>query len=366
MPPLLLSCFHPFFLFSIEGAELFSILLFSSILISPSQANPSELTFALQRYHALAGRKLLIVASGSQAYELAKKCKKIDPFLNFFIQPIPEYADTKREIKKSRTTYGAKCALHLSIKKRQWSLSPHGTCHDPTRTLSIKENGDSWTLIDNKKREVRAIDYAVLTKDDDLRRVLKTEERKTYNLGQRILLGSSIVAGAAVIPLIFGKSDEIAQLEDRRWSATFLLASGAILFEASKMPPRMKQGKNISNYRPKSMVEEQLKLAWPPPEEEQENPSESEGDSVPNIESSNEIETALNDKENKKEEEEESNPSASENIPEVAPTTTDKQQPESNPASSSVPNEATPPVPSEEDSKSPSSEAETNPSEEQP
>ena len=145
-------------------------------------------------------------------------------------------------------------------------MSPHGNCHDPTRTLSVKEDGDSWTLIDNKKKEVRAIDYAVLTKDEDLLRVLKTEERKTYSLGRRIALGSSILAGAAVIPLVFGKSEEIAQLEDRRWSAVFLLASGGMLYEASKMPPKLKQGKNISNYRPKSMVIERLQATWPPEE----------------------------------------------------------------------------------------------------
>jgi hypothetical protein len=354
MYPSLLSCFHPFFLFSIEGAELFSILLFISVLISPSFANPSELTFALQRYHALAGRKLLVVASGSQAYELAKKCNKIDPFLNFFIQPIPEYADTKREIKKSRTTYGAKCALHLSIKKRQWSLTPHGTCHDPTRTLSIKENGERWTLIDNKKREVRAIDYAVLTKDDDLLRVLKTEERKTYNLGQRILFSSSIVAGAAIIPLIFGKSDEIAQLEDRRWSAAFLLASGAILFEAAKIPPRMKQGKNISNYRPKSMVVEQLRLTWPQPEEES-KAAEPEGNTEDKPNSP--IDTGIPaEKENKSEE-------ASIQTTTEVPTTSDHQS--SNDPSTSTPPEEAPPIEIKE-SKSPDTDSKSNTSEEQP
>ena len=246
-------------------------LLFLFSFVSSSWANPSELTFALQRYNALAGRKLLIVASGPQAFELAQKCSKIDPFLTFFVHPAPEYADIKREIKKARTTYGAKCALHLSIKNRQWSLSPHGACHDPTRTLSLKENGDSWTLIDNKNREVRAIDYAVLTKDEDLLRVLKTEERITYDLGKRISFGSALIAGAAVIPLIFGKSEEIAQLEDRRWSAVFLLASSGMLYEAAKIPPKLKQGKNISNYRPKSMVLERLNATWPPPEPAEES-----------------------------------------------------------------------------------------------
>ena len=241
-------------------------LFFLLSLISSSWANPSELTFALQRYNALAGRKVLVVASGPQAFELAQKCSKIDPFLKFFIHPAPEYADIKREIKKARTTYGAKCALHLSIKNRQWSLSPHGTCHDPTRTLSLKEEGDSWTLVDNKNREVRAIDYAVLTKDEDLLRVLKTEEKKTYNLGKNIAFGSALLAGTAVIPLVFGKSEEIAQLEDRRWSAVFLLASSGMLYEAAKIPPKLKQGKNISNYRPKSMVLERINATWPPPE----------------------------------------------------------------------------------------------------
>ena len=181
-------------------------LLFLFSFVSSSWANPSELTFALQRYNALAGRKLLVVASGPQAFELAQKCSKIDPFLSFFVHPAPEYADIKREIKKARTTYGAKCALHLSIKNRQWSLSPHGACHDPTRTLSLKEDGNAWTLVDNKNREVRAIDYAVLTKDEDLLRVLKTEEKRTYDLGKRISFGSALIAGAAVLPLIFGKS----------------------------------------------------------------------------------------------------------------------------------------------------------------
>ena len=244
---------------------MFSLLFLFSFL-SSSWANPSELTFALQRYNALAGRKILVVASGPQAFELAQKCSKIDPFLNFFVHPAPEYADIKREIKKARTTYGAKCALHLSIKNRQWSLSPHGACHDPTRTLSIKEDGETWTLIDNKNREVRAIDYAVLTKDEDLLRVLKTEEKKTYDLGKRITFGSALIAGSAVIPLIFGKSEEIAQLEDRRWSAVFLLASSGMMYEAAKIPPKLKQGKNISNYRPKSMVVERINTTWPPPE----------------------------------------------------------------------------------------------------
>ena len=241
-------------------------LFFLLSLVSSSWANPSELTFALQRYNALAGRKLLLVASGPQAFELAQKCSKIDPFLKFFIHPAPEYADIKREIKKARTTYGAKCALHLSIKNRQWSLSPHGACHDPTRTLSLKEDGDAWTLVDNKNREVRAIDYAVLTKDEDLLRVLKTEEKRTYDLGKKIAFGSALLAGSAVVPLIFGKSEEIAQLEDRRWSAVFLLASSGMLYEAAKIPPKLKQGKNISNYRPKSMVAERINATWPPPE----------------------------------------------------------------------------------------------------
>ena len=252
---------------------MFSIVLFLLSALYSAKANPGELTFAIQRYHALAGRTMLVVASGPQAYELAKKCKKIDPFLDFYVHPIAEYADIEREIKKARTTYGAQCALYLSIQNRKWSLTPHGTCHDPSRTLSIQEKGEKWTLIDNKKREVRAIDYAVLTQDDDLLQVLKTEEKKTYDLGQHILLGSSIVAGGAIIPLLFGKSEEVAQLEDRRWSAVFLLASSAILYEASKIPPRMKQGKNISNYRPKSMVVERLESIWPttPPSEETES-----------------------------------------------------------------------------------------------
>jgi hypothetical protein len=359
MLPSLPSYFHLFFLFSIEGAELFSILFFLFVLISPSLANPSELTFALQRYHALAGRKLLIVASGPQAYELAKKCKKIDPFLTFFIQPIPEYADTKREIKKSRTTYGAKCALHLSIKKRQWSLTPHGTCHDPTRTLSIKENGESWTLIDNKKREVRAIDYAVLTKDEDLLRVLKTEEKKTYNLGQRILLGSSIVAGAAIVPLIFGKSDELAQLEDRRWSAAFLLASGGILYEASKMPPRMKQGKNISNYRPKSMVLERLNETWPPPEEEmkdQENPEDERSPKINSTESPANIEETSQRPDSLE-------PGSTKPAPEESSTETTTTNGKE---STLTPSSATPSTVPEKKEESTSSESEVNPSEEQP
>ena len=262
-------------------------LFFLFSLVSSSWANPSELTFALQRYNALAGRKLLVVASGPQAFELAQKCSKIDPFLKFFVHPAPEYADIKREIKKARTTYGAKCALHLSIKNRQWSLSPHGACHDPTRTLSLKEDGTQWTLIDNKNREVRAIDYAVLTKDEDLLRVLMNEEKKTYDRGKKISFGSALLAGSAVIPLVFGKSEELAQLEDRRWSAVFLLASSGMLYEAAKIPPKLKQGKNISNYRPKSMVLERINATWPPPEPET-PPEEAKGPEAPDTEPSEE------------------------------------------------------------------------------
>lgn len=245
-----------------------------SLLTSLSWANPGELTFALQRYNALAGRKLLVVASGPQAVDLANKCKKIDPFLNYYIHPVSSYVNINREIKKAQTTYGAKCALHLSIQNRQWRLNPHGICHDPTRTLSIKESGQKWTLIDNKKREVRAIDYAVLTKDEDLLKVLKTEERKSYEESQRLVLGASVIAGSAIIPLLFGPSEETAQLEDRRWSAIFLAASGGLLYQASKIPPLKKKGKNISNYRPKIMVLDRLNEVWPPPEEAKEEPPE--------------------------------------------------------------------------------------------
>jgi len=248
--------------------------LFLSLFTSVSRANPGELTFALQRYNALAGRKLLVVASGPQAVDLATKCKKIDPFLDYFVHPVSTYVNLSREIKKAQTTYGAKCALHLSIQNRQWRLNPHGTCHDPTRSLSIKEDKDRWTLIDNKKREVRAIDYAVLTKDEDLLKVLKTEERKSYEQSQQLVLGASIVAGAAIIPLLFGPAEETAQLEDRRWSAVFLIASGGLLYQASQIPPMKKKGKNISNYRPKSMVVERLETIWPTPKEEKEENQE--------------------------------------------------------------------------------------------
>ena len=212
----------------------------------------------------------MVVASGPQAVDLANKCKKIDPFLDYYIHPISSYVNINREIKKAQTTFGAKCALHLSIRDRKWRLNPHGICHDPTRTLSIKEDGKKWTLIDNKKREVRAIDYAVLTKDEDLLSVLKTEERKSYEQSQQLLLGASLIAGSAIIPLIFGPAEETAQLEDRRWSAVFLAASGGLLYQASKIPPMKKKGKNISNYRPKIMVIERLNEVWPPPEEEKE------------------------------------------------------------------------------------------------
>ena len=242
---------------------MFSIVLFLLSTLYSAHANPGELTFAIQRYHALAGKTIVVVASGPQAYELAKRCKKIDPFLDFHIHPITEYADADREIKKARTTYGAPCSLHLSIKNRKWSLTPHGTCHDSSRTLSIQEKGNKWTLIDNKKREVSAIDYAVLTQDDDLLHVLKIEEKKRYDMGKNILIGSAIAAGTALIPLIFGKSEEVAQLEDRRWSSVFLLASSAMLYKASKIPSLMKKGKNISNYRPKAMVAERLERIWP-------------------------------------------------------------------------------------------------------
>ena len=171
-------------------------LLFSMI----ASANPGELTFALQRYNALAGRKLLVVASGSQALDLANKCKKIDPMLDYFVQGINKHSDLKREIKKAQTTYGAKCALHLSIERKQWKLRPYGVCYDPNRKLSLKEEGEDWFVVDNKDRIVRAIDFAVLTKDQDLLRVLKAEESQSYNLGQRLLVGSAVVdsAGGAV------------------------------------------------------------------------------------------------------------------------------------------------------------------------
>ena len=264
---------HPVFFSFTEGDKLLSFLTLS-FFTGLSWANPGELTFALQRYNALAGRKLLIVASGPQAVDLANKCKKIDPFLNYYIHPVSSYVNINREIKKAQTTYGAKCALHLSIRNRQWRLNPHGICHDPTRTLSIKEQGKKWTLIDNKKREVRAIDYAVLTKDEDLLKVLKTEERKSYEESQRLVLGASLIAGSAIIPLLFGPSEETAQLEDRRWSAIFLAASGGLLYQASKIPPMKKKGKNISNYRPKIMVSERLLEVWPPPEKPKEESKE--------------------------------------------------------------------------------------------
>ena len=231
-----------------------------------ASANPGELTFALQRYNALAGRKLLVVASGSQALDLANKCKKIDPMLDYYVQGINKYSDLKREIKKAQTTYGAKCALHLSIEKKQWKLRPYGVCYDPNRKLFFKEEGNTWSVIDNKDRTVRAIDFAVLTKDEDLLRVLKNEESQSYNLGQSLFIGSAVVAGTSIIPLLFGKNEELAQLEDRRWTAVFLLGSGYMLYEASKQPPLLKKRKTLSNYRPKSMVIERIDATWPPPE----------------------------------------------------------------------------------------------------
>ena len=236
--------------------------------------NPGELTFALQRYGALAGRKLLVVASGPQALDLANKCKKIDPLLNYYIHPVGLYSDIRREIKKAQTTFAAKCALHLSIENRVWKLRPYGKCFDPNRSLSLKEENGDWWVVDNKNRTVRAIDYAVLTKDQDLLQVLKTEERKSYDLGQRLLIGGAVVASSALIPMFIGKNEELAQLEDRRWTAAFLVGSGYILYEASKKPPLMKRDKTLSDYRPKSMIVDKLNETWPPPPEEK--PTEQE------------------------------------------------------------------------------------------
>ena len=143
-----------------------------------SWSNPSELTFALQRYSAIAGRRLLVVTSGTKALELANKCKKIDPALSFYIQPIPVFGDIKREIKKARTSYGAKCALHLKIEQRSWRLQPYGICYDPHRKLFVVEEDDDWDIRDNKERRARAIDYAVLTQDNILMEILKNEEKQ--------------------------------------------------------------------------------------------------------------------------------------------------------------------------------------------
>ena len=242
--------------------------MFSFLFVMTALGNPGELTFALQRYGALAGRKLLVVASGPQALDLANKCKKIDPLLNYYIHPVGQYSDIRREIKKAQTTFAAKCALHLSIENRTWKLRPYGKCFDPDRSLSLKEDDNSWRVIDNRDRPVRAIDYAVLTKDQDLLKVLKNEERKSYDLSQRLFIGGAVVASSALIPMIFGKNEEIAQLEDRRWTALFLLGSGYMLYEASKKPPLMKRDKTLSNYRPKSMIVDKLNETWPPPPKE--------------------------------------------------------------------------------------------------
>ena len=238
------------------------------MLSTLSWSNPSELTFAIQRYSAIAGRKILVVTSGTKALELANKCKKIDPALDFFIQPIPVFGDTKREIKKARTSYGAKCALHLKIEKQSWRLQPYGICYDPNRKLSVVEEGDTWNIIDNKKRPARAIDYAVLTQDNILMEILKNEEKQSFQMSRRLQIGAGAIAASAAVPLLMMSDSDIAKNEDRIWTALFLLGSAGIVYQSSKVPAQIKSTKNISNYFPKSMVKAKIEETWPTPKEE--------------------------------------------------------------------------------------------------
>ncbi|MEC7986246.1 MAG: hypothetical protein VX278_13860 [Myxococcota bacterium] len=242
--------------------------MFLFLISTLSWSNPSELTFALQRYRAIAGRKLLIATSGTKALELTSQCKKIDPDLDFYVHPIPTFGDVRREIKKARTAYGAKCALHLKIEKQSWKLQPFGICYDPNRKISIVEEGDTWNIIDNKNRPARAIDYAVLTQDNILMEILKSEEKQSFQLSQRLQVGAGALAATAVVPLLMMSDSDIAKNEDRIWTSLFLLGSAGIVYQSSKIPTKIKSTKSISDYFPKSLVAEKIEKTWPTPKEE--------------------------------------------------------------------------------------------------
>lgn len=227
---------------------------------APTQAAPAavrhdgwrELYVAVRDLQERVGSPIVLAAAGPNARATGRKVESLFRDGEVVLRPVPTVGDPAAELSLAQQATGLSCVAWLREVDAAWQLEALGDCGPSSRPAQAdqppppppllrqvpRRGVPDWAIVDDRGHELDTWRYATLTRDDDLRDRLISERRRR-RVGARVLeIGGIVLASAAVLPLAasFGAEPEIA--EDRRFTAAFMVSSGAVLFIGGRLDRR--------------------------------------------------------------------------------------------------------------------------------
>ena len=237
------------------------ILLFSALSFA---SDPWTLLIHFQRKQAQTQEPILVGTTDSETKNAIAFIQRIDPNLRIMAKAMPVIGDVDAEMNRAIVQSDAKCGIYLKIENQEWTFKEHGDCAPTNIPLSIEETEDSWHVLRDEV-QLSTLEWAILTKDDDLHELLLAEQRGVLTSQRGLYISSAIMATSSLFPLLGIEPGMGSGTEDRLWTSGFLLSSAAMLYTATKYPAKRVSSsqKEVSNYVSLPYAQATVQSFWP-------------------------------------------------------------------------------------------------------